>query len=107
MASAEGLQLDNHGLPHFMRCISSPARGMPIKGGTYAPVVSVHGHAPKRMPSLWIAGVLPGRFANAMTGIGNSLVPVTRIPCRGLRPTARMLVSASWTDRLDGLIGHS
>jgi hypothetical protein len=30
------------------RCISSPARGMPIKGGTYAPVVSVHGHAPKR-----------------------------------------------------------
>jgi hypothetical protein len=48
MASVEGLQLDNHGLPHFMRCISSPARGMPIKGGTYAPVVSVHGHAPKR-----------------------------------------------------------
>jgi hypothetical protein len=41
MASAEGLQLDNHGLPRFMRCISSPARGMPIKGGTYAPVVSV------------------------------------------------------------------
>jgi hypothetical protein len=29
---------------------------------------------------------------------------VTRMPCRGLRPPARMLVSASWTDGLD--TGH-
>jgi hypothetical protein len=35
--------LNNHGVSHFMRCIASPARGIPIKAGTYAPIVSVAG----------------------------------------------------------------
>jgi hypothetical protein len=40
--------MNNHGLPHFMRCIASPARGIPIKAGTYSPVVSVDGSTPNR-----------------------------------------------------------
>jgi hypothetical protein len=40
--------LDNRGLPNFMRCIASPARGTRIGAGTYSPVVSVDGCAPNR-----------------------------------------------------------
>ena len=35
-------------LPHFMRCIASPARGIPIKAGTFSPVLSVDGRTPNR-----------------------------------------------------------
>jgi hypothetical protein len=48
VAPAEYPQLNNHGLPHFMRCIVSPARGIPIKAGTYSLIVSVDGCVPNR-----------------------------------------------------------
>lgn len=47
-ARGEYLHMKNPGLPHFMRCVASPARGMAIKAGTYSPVVSIDGRAPNR-----------------------------------------------------------
>jgi hypothetical protein len=40
--------MNSHNLPPFMRCIASPGRGIPVKAGTYAPVVSVDGCIPNR-----------------------------------------------------------
>jgi hypothetical protein len=40
--------LNHPGRPQFMRCVASPARGIPIKAGTYSPVVSVDGSTPNR-----------------------------------------------------------
>jgi hypothetical protein len=48
IAPVEYRPLNSHGLPSFMRCIASPARGLALKVGTYAPVVAVEGCGPNR-----------------------------------------------------------
>jgi hypothetical protein len=40
--------MNSPNLPPFMRCTASPARGISVKAGTYAPVVSVDGCIPNR-----------------------------------------------------------
>ena len=40
--------MNNPDLPHLMRCIASPVRGISTKAGTYSPVLSVDGCTPNR-----------------------------------------------------------
>lgn len=47
-ASVEYTHMENLGLPHFMRCVASPVRGIAVKAGIYSPVISIDGCAPNR-----------------------------------------------------------
>ena len=81
-APVEYLHMNNPDLPHLMRCIASPVRGISTKAGPTLRCSRLTDVPRTETPLLSTAGVAPNASASVRTGIGS--LPPAMVPSPSL-----------------------